>query len=62
MTPGLRTSEFKAALATVILSLVAAGVNYVSDKTGFIGAVAGGLGYVISRGLAKNEQRPSGTQ
>lgn len=61
MTPGIHTSEFKAALLTVIVSVIAAAADWVSNKWGFAGGISAVIGYVLSRGLAKNEQRGTTT-
>ncbi len=55
VTPGLKTSEFKAAALTVIASCVAVGANWISARYGFGAGVLGAISYVVSRGLAKYE-------
>lgn len=57
MTPGLRTSEFKVALANLIGQVVLASNGTVSDGTAAKYSVAGAIAYIISRGLAKLESR-----
>ncbi len=57
MTPGLRSSEFKVALATLLGSVVSAAQGYITDTTATKLSVAGALAYIVSRGLAKYESR-----
>lgn len=54
MTPGLKTSEFKAALATVIVAIVAASANWIGDRYAWAGGVAAAVSYILSRGHAKS--------
>jgi hypothetical protein len=57
MTPGLRSSEFKVAVVTVILSVVAYVADWTSHRYAWAGGVATAIGYIVSRGLAKTEPR-----
>ena len=61
-TPGSKSSEFLVTVLNVIAQIALAWSGTISagsaTKYGVLGAVA----YAISRGLAKNEQRPSGGQ
>jgi hypothetical protein len=57
MSPGLRSSEFKVALLTVLGSILAANQSWVSDPTGTKLSVGAAIAYVVSRGLAKLETR-----
>ncbi len=57
MTPGLRTSEFKVAVLTVLASIYGSWNNTITDRQGFYTAVAGAIAYIVSRGLAKYEGR-----
>jgi len=57
MSPGLRSSEFKAAVITVVVAIISGLADWVSNRWAFAGGVAGAVGYILSRGLAKNEQR-----
>ena len=58
MTPGLKTSEFKVALITVVLSVVAYAADWTSHRYAWAGGVAAAISYIVSRGLAKTEPRP----
>jgi len=56
-TPGSRSSEFLVTVLNVIVQLVLALTNAVSDGTATKLGVAGTIAYVLSRGLAKYETR-----
>lgn len=60
MTPGFRTSEFKLFLANLVGQIVLALNGTVSDGTATKYTVAGAVAYILSRGLAKYEQRGPG--
>jgi hypothetical protein len=53
ITPGLRTSEFKVALATVLAAIVSASADWVTARYAFAGGVLAAISYVLSRGHAK---------
>jgi hypothetical protein len=57
MTPGLRTSEFKAAALSVIVAVVAGAADWVTNRWAFAGGILAAGAYVLSRGLAKYEPR-----
>lgn len=57
MTPGLKTSEFKVALITVIFSVVAYAADWINHRYAWGGGIAAAIGYILSRGLAKQEPR-----
>ena len=56
-TPGSRSSEFLVTVLNVIVQLVLALTNAISNGTATKLGVAGTLAYVLSRGLAKYETR-----
>jgi hypothetical protein len=58
--PGFHTSEFIVTLLNAIAMVVSAAQGYVSDPTAVKLSVGGFLAYIVSRGLAKNEQRGAG--
>lgn len=57
-TPGARSSEFLVALLNVIAQIILAAAGTISDGTATKYGLAGAIAYVLSRGLAKYEQRP----
>lgn len=57
-TPGARSSEFLVAVLNVVAQLVLAFTNTIGDGTAAKYGAAGAIAYVLSRGLAKYEQRP----
>jgi ammonia channel protein AmtB len=57
MTPGLRSSEFKTAVLVAGAAIVSAAANWVSNRYALGAGVLGGVSYIVSRGLAKYEQR-----
>jgi hypothetical protein len=57
-TPGSRSSEFLVAVLNVIAQIILAASGTLSDGTAAKYGLAGAIAYVISRGLAKYEQRP----
>lgn len=59
VTPGMRTSEFKVAVATAILSLANSSQNWVTWHQA-LPPIGAAVAYIISRGLAKTEVRPGG--
>jgi hypothetical protein len=59
--PGYRTSEFFVAVLGVLAAIVSAWQDYVSDSNGVKLGFAAAVGYIISRGLAKYEQRGPGS-
>jgi len=61
MSPGLKSSEFKVALLSVAVAVVSGLSDWVSNRYAFSGGILAAIGYVVSRGLAKNEQRGTGT-
>lgn len=59
MTPGLRTSEFKVTVLTIVAAIVSALQDYVSDPTAVKLGIGASIAYILSRGLAKYESRTS---
>lgn len=59
MTPGMRTSEFLVTVLLVIGGILSGAENWVPNRYAWVGAVLSGVGYAISRGLAKAEPRPT---
>jgi hypothetical protein len=57
ITPGLKSSEFKVALVTVLAAVVSYLADWVSHRYAFLGGVAAAVGYILSRGFAKSETR-----
>lgn len=55
--PGYRTSEFAVALLNLLGCIVAAGQGYIAGGTATRLGAAGALAYIVSRGLAKYEER-----
>lgn len=55
--PGFHTSEFIVTILTLVGSIVAAAQDYISSGTAAKFSVFGALAYIVSRGLAKYEQR-----
>lgn len=60
-TPGSRSSEFLVACLNVLAQIILAAENVISSGTATKYGVAGAVLYIVSRGLAKYEQRPGGT-
>lgn len=60
-TPGSKSSEFLVAVLNVIAQVILAWSNTISDGAAAKYSVAGAVAYIVSRGLAKYEQRPSGS-
>ena len=56
--PGLRTSEFLAAAANLIVQVALAWNGTLTDGTATKYSVAGAIAFILSRGLAKYEPRP----
>lgn len=54
--PGFQTSEWFVALVTAILNILNSSQNWVSWRDALLPTLAG-VGYVVSRGLAKYEPR-----
>lgn len=61
VTPGMKTSEFLLAVLNVVAMIVASAQDYISDNMGVGLSVAGGIAYIVSRGLAKTETRTTET-
>ena len=59
-TPGAKTSEFLVTVLNVIVQVALAWSGTISDGSAAKMGVAGTIAYVLSRGLAKYEQRPGG--
>ena len=59
-TPGARSSEFLVTVLNVVAQIALAWSGTISDGSAAKLGVAGTLAYVLSRGLAKYEQRPGG--
>ena len=59
-TPGAKSSEFLVTILNVVAQIVLAWSNTISDGTAVKLGVVGTIAYVLSRGLAKYEQRPGG--
>jgi len=57
-TPGSRSSEFLVTVLNVVVQLVLALTNTLSDGTATKYGLAGVIAYTLSRGLAKYEGRP----
>ena len=57
-TPGSRSSEFLVTILTVVVQIILAWTNTISDGSAAKLGVAGTIAYVFSRGLAKYEGRP----
>ena len=58
-TPGSRSSEFLVAVLNVVAQVILAAAGTISDGTATKFSLAGAIAYIVSRGLAKYEQRPS---
>lgn len=58
VTPGTRTSEFKAAVLAVVAALVSGYQDYISNPDAAKLSLAAAIAYIVSRGLAKYEPRP----
>lgn len=57
-TPGARSSEFLVTVLNVVAQIVLAWAGTISDGTATKLSLAGAIAYILSRGLAKYEQRP----
>ena len=57
-TPGSRSSEFLVTILNVIVQLILALADVISNGTATKLGVIGTVAYVLSRGLAKYEGRP----
>lgn len=57
--PGFRTSEFLSAAVNVVVQIALAWNGTLADKTAAQLGVAGCVAYIVSRGLAKYEPRPT---
>jgi hypothetical protein len=57
MTPGARSSEFLVTVLNVIAQIALAWSGTITDGTAAKYGLAGTVAYVLSRGLAKYEQR-----
>lgn len=57
-TPGSRSSEFLVTLLNAVAQLILAASGTISDGTATKYGLAGAVAYILSRGLAKYEQRP----
>jgi hypothetical protein len=55
--PGFKTSEFLVTVLTAISALVAASQDLISSGQATRLGVYGAIAYIVSRGLAKYEQR-----
>lgn len=58
-TPGSKSSEFLVAVLNAIAQLILAATGTLSDGTATKYGLAGAVAYIVSRGLAKYEQRPA---
>lgn len=58
MTPGMKTSEFLVAVLTVVGAIVSAAQDYLTNPQAAGLSGLGVVAYIVSRGLAKVEQRP----
>lgn len=59
-TPGSKSSEFLVAILNAIAQLILAATGTLSDGTATKYGLAGAVAYIVSRGLAKYEQRGPG--
>ena len=57
-TPGARSSEFLVTILNVVAQVILAWSGTISDGSAVKMGVVGTIAYVLSRGLAKYEQRP----
>lgn len=55
--PGFRTSEFKVTLLVLAGSILSAWQDYIADPTAVKLSVGSAVAYILSRGLAKYENR-----
>jgi len=60
-TPGMKTSEFLAALTNLVIQVILALNSTESNGTAVKYSLAGAIAYIISRGLAKVENRNTTT-
>lgn len=60
-TPGTKTSEFLIMILNALAQLILALTNTLSGGTATKYGTIGAIAYVLSRGLAKYETRPTGT-
>ena len=56
-TPGTRTSEFLVTVLAIVADVCLAWAGTIGDGTAAKYGIAGSIGYVLSRGLAKYETR-----
>ena len=56
-TPGSKSSEFLVTILNVIAQVILAASGTISDGTATKYGLAGAVAYIVSRGLAKYEQR-----
>lgn len=52
-TPGFRTSEFYLSLAVIVCALILTLADKITGEVGLGAITATGVGYAVSRGLAK---------
>lgn len=57
-TPGSRSSEFLVTILNVVVQLILALADVISNGTATKLGVVGTVAYILSRGLAKYEGRP----
>lgn len=59
--PGFHTSEFVVAVINLLGCIIAAAQGYIANGTATRLSAAGAVAFIVSRGLAKYEQRgPAG--
>lgn len=61
-TPGAKTSEFLVTVLNVIAQVALAWSGTISDGSAAKYGLAGTIAYIVSRGLAKYESKPSPPQ
>lgn len=59
-TPGSRSSEFLVTCLNVLVQIILAAENVISNGSAVKMGVGGTIAYIVSRGFAKYEQRPGG--
>ncbi len=59
ITPGTKTSEFLVTALIIVADVCLAWAGTIGDGTAAKYGLIGSVGYVISRGLAKYETRPT---
>lgn len=57
-TPGAKSSEFLVTVLNIVAQIILASAGTISDGTATKFGLAGTIAYILSRGLAKYEQRP----